>query len=49
MSQINSEEIFNQELDELRAKVEQAQLPEELLLKLKKELVSLERSVKWGN
>jgi ATP-dependent Lon protease len=49
MSQINSEEIFNQELDELRAKVEQAQLPEELLLKLKKELVSLERSVKLGN
>jgi ATP-dependent Lon protease len=49
MSEINSDEILNQELDELRAKIEQVQLPEELLFKLKKELFSLERSLKLGN
>jgi len=49
MSEINYDEIFNQELDELRAKIEQIQLPEELSLKLKKELISLERSIKLGN
>lgn len=49
MSEINSDEILNQELDELKAKIEQIPLPEELLFQLKKELFSLERSVKLGN
>ena len=39
MSELNSDEILNQELDELRAKIKQVQLPEELQSKLEKELV----------
>jgi len=34
MSELNSDEILNQELDELRAKIKQVQLPEELQSKL---------------
>ncbi|HNV44945.1 AAA family ATPase [Candidatus Woesebacteria bacterium] len=49
MSELNSDEILNQELDELRAKIKQVQLPEELQSKLEKELVFLERSAKLGN
>jgi ATP-dependent Lon protease len=49
MSEINADEYLSQELNELKAKIEQAQIPEELLLQLKKEIVSLERSVKLGN
>lgn len=42
-------EILNQEIAELRAKIEQAQMPEEMLYQLKKEIVSLERSVELGS
>ena len=42
-------ELLNQEIVELAAKVEQATLPEELRSQLKKEVISLERSVELGN
>jgi len=49
MSTFNPEEILKSELDSLKAKVEQAQLPEELRFQIKKEIVSLERSIQLGN
>lgn len=49
MSTINPEEILNQELAALKVKIEQAELPEELRLQLKKEMASLERSLQLGS
>jgi len=42
-------EILNQEIAQLRAKLEQAQIPEEFAYQLKKEIVALERSVELGS
>ena len=44
-----TEELLNQELNSLRAQVEQAQLPEALRQQLKEEVNFLERSVELGN
>lgn len=45
----DSRELLNQEIAELGAKIEQAALPDELRLQLKKELLSLQRSIELGN
>lgn len=42
-------EILNQEIAALAAKIEQAELPEEMRYQLKKEVVALQRSVEIGN
>jgi len=42
-------QILNQEIDELKQRVQAAQLAEEMRDKLKKDIVALERSVEWGS
>lgn len=43
------QQVLTQEIQELKAKVEQSSVPPELLLKVNKEIVALERSVALGN
>lgn len=42
-------QVLQQEIQDLRTKVEQAQLPEEMRLKVNKDIVALERSVELGS
>ena len=49
MSDANFQEILSQEINGLKAKIEQAAMPEEMSYQLKKEIVALERSIELGN
>lgn len=46
---LNPQQLLQQEIEELKNKVAQATLPEELRLKVGKDIVALERSVAVGN
>jgi len=47
--QVDYQHILQQEILELKQRVEQAKMPEELRLKSRREIVALERSVELGN
>lgn len=45
----NYQQILQQEIQELKSKVAEAKMPEELRLKCQKDIIALERSVELGN